>query len=79
MFYALIHIYQYFLCKILYKKYTIKAIETDDEALKQFLFTLGCYVGEEIALISVLSNIYVINIKDARYSIDAELAKAIIV
>lgn len=59
--------------------YVIKKIETDDEELKDFLFTLGCYEGETITVISVLAENYVITVKDARYSIDTDLAEAIIV
>ncbi|GAA0732903.1 FeoA family protein [Clostridium oceanicum] len=61
------------------KQYIIKEIKTDDEELKDFLFTLGCYEGEEVTVISVLAENYVINVKDARYSIDTELAGAIVV
>ncbi|WZL75063.1 FeoA family protein [Clostridiaceae bacterium 35-E11] len=60
-------------------EYTIKGIVTDDEELKNFLFTLGCYEGEKVTVISVLAENYVISVKDARYSIDLDLAKAIIV
>lgn len=60
-------------------EYTIKKVETDDEEIKSFLFTLGCYEGEKITVISILAENYVISIKDARYSIDSELAEAIIV
>ncbi|MFW5787891.1 MAG: FeoA family protein [Halanaerobiales bacterium] len=60
-------------------EYIIKDIKTNDEELKKFLFTLGCYEGESVTLISVLADNYVINIKDARYSIDKDLAEAIIV
>lgn len=58
---------------------TIKSIHTKDVALRDFLFTLGCYEGQTITVISKLSSTYVVNINDARYSIDDELAKAIIV
>ncbi|TCO78671.1 FeoA family protein [Marinisporobacter balticus] len=60
-------------------EYTIREIETNDNELKSFLFTLGCYEGETVTVISVLAENYVISVKDARYSIDWELAKAIIV
>lgn len=59
--------------------YIIKEVRTDDIELKDFLFTLGCYEGEEVTVISVLAENYVITVKDARYSIDRELAEAIIV
>ncbi len=61
------------------KEYIIKDIRTDDEELKNFLFTLGCYEGEAVTVISVLAENYIINVKDARYSIDKDLAKAIII
>ena len=61
------------------RNYIIKKIKSSDQELKKFLFTLGCYEGESITLISVLAENYIINIKDSRYSIDKELAEAIIV
>ncbi|QZY57598.1 ferrous iron transport protein A [Crassaminicella profunda] len=60
-------------------EYTIKRIETDDEELKSFLFTLGCYEGEKLTVISILGENYVISVKDARYSMNLELAEAIII
>lgn len=59
-------------------QYIIKEIKTNDSELENFLFTLGCYKGEVVTLISKLAGNFVINIKDARYSIDEDLAKAII-
>ncbi|WP_435234569.1 FeoA family protein [Psychromonas sp. PT13] len=59
-------------------EYTVKEVSTKDQSIINFLFTLGCYQGQKITLISVLSENYVITIKDARYSIDADLAKAVI-
>lgn len=61
------------------REYIIKDVETSDEDLKNFLFTLGCYEGEIVTVLSVLGDNYVISIKDARYSIDRDLAEAIIV
>jgi Fe2+ transport system protein FeoA len=60
-------------------EYIIKGIHTRDESLKSFLFTLGCFKGEPITLISILAGNYVISVKDARYSIDKDLAEAIII
>jgi len=60
-------------------EYLIKSIETEDMELKDFLFTLGCYEGEPITIISKLSGNLVVSVKDARYSIDHELASAIMV
>jgi len=59
-------------------QYIIEKIETDDKELENFLFTLGCYEGEVITLISKLAGNFVINIQNARYSIDEDLAKAIV-
>ena len=61
------------------KEYIIKQILTDDEELDAFLFSLGCYSGEPITVISHLKGGCVVSIKDGRYSIDKELAEAIIV
>ena len=61
------------------KEYIIKAIETDDEDLNAFLFSLGCYSGEPITVVSHRKSGSVVSIKDGRYSIDSELAKAIII
>lgn len=59
--------------------YTVNCINTNQEDLREFLFTLGCYPGERITIISKLASNYIVNIKDARYSIDEDLAKAIMV
>lgn len=59
--------------------YTIKGINTQDKEMEKFLFTLGCYEGEKITVISLLVDNYIINIKDARYSIDKELAQGILI
>lgn len=61
------------------KEYIVKQIETDDEELDAFLFSLGCYSGEPITVISHLKGGCVVSIKDARYNIDNQLAEAIIV
>lgn len=61
------------------KEYNIKKVNTTDADMKNFLFTLGCYEGEKITVISMLADNYIITVKDARYSIDKELAEAILV
>lgn len=61
------------------KEYIVKSINTDDEELNSFLFSLGCYSGEPITVISHLRGGCVVSIKDGRYNIDNELAQAIIV
>ena len=61
------------------KEYIIKEIQTDDEELNAFLFSLGCYSGEPITVISHLKGGCVVSIKDGRYNIDSQLAEAIVV
>ena len=61
------------------EEYIIKDIVTDDEELNAFLFSLGCYSGEPITVISHLKGGCVVSIKDGRYNIDNELAAAILV
>ena len=61
------------------KEYIISTIETDDEELTAFLFSIGCYSGEAITVVSRRRRGCVVAIKDARYSIDDQLAEAIIV
>ena len=60
-------------------EYIIRAIETDDEELDAFLFSLGCYSGEPITVISHRKGGCVVSIKDGRYNIDKDLAAAIII
>ncbi len=60
-------------------EYIIKGIETGDEELEAFLFSLGCYEGEPITVISRRKGACTVSIKDGRYSIDPQLADAIIV
>lgn len=61
------------------REYIISKIETDDEELDAFLFSLGCYSGESITVISRKRSSCVIAIKDSRYSIDNQLAEAVII
>ncbi len=61
------------------REYIISKIETEDEELNSFLFSLGCYSGEAITVISRKKKNCVVAIKDARYCIDNQLAGAIIV
>ena len=58
-------------------EYIIQSIETDDEELNAFLFSLGCYSGEPITVVTRRRSGCVVSIKDGRYSIDAHLAEAI--
>ncbi len=59
------------------KEYIIQQINTDDEELNAFLFSLGCYSGEVITVVSHLRSSCMVSIKDARYNIDKHLAEAI--
>ena len=61
------------------KEYIVKNINTDDEELNSFLFSLGCYSGEAITVISQLRGGCVVSVKNARYHIDNQLAQAICV
>ena len=58
-------------------EYTVKKIETNDEELDSFLFSLGCYAGEPITVVRRLRSGVIITIKDGRYHIDNPLAEAI--
>ncbi|MBQ6692748.1 MAG: ferrous iron transport protein A [Clostridia bacterium] len=61
------------------KEYLIQRIDTDDEELNSFLFSLGCYSGEPITVVARRKGGCTVSIKDGRYNIDNQLAEAIIV
>ena len=61
------------------KEYIIQRIETDDEDLNAFLFSLGCYSGEPVTVVSRRKGGCTVSIKDGRYNIDNQLAEAIVV
>lgn len=61
------------------KEYIIQGIETEDEELNAFLFSLGCYSGEPITVVSRRRGGCTVSIKDGRYNIDNELAAAILI
>ena len=61
------------------KEYIIREIATDDEELNAFLFSLGCYSGEPITVVSRKRSYCVVAIKDGRYNIDNQLADAILI
>ena len=61
------------------QEYLIRAIETDDDEMDAFLFSLGCYAGEPVAVISRRRGTCVVSIKDGRYTIDHQLAETIII
>ena len=61
------------------EEYIIREIVTDDEELDAFLFSLGCYSGEPITVVSRKKSSCVVSIKDGRYNIDRQLANAIFI
>lgn len=61
------------------QEYVIRQIDTDDEEMNAFLFSLGCYSGEKITVISHIKGGCIVAIKDARYNFDQQLADTIIV
>ena len=61
------------------REYIIDRIETDDEELDAFLFSLGCYSGEPITVVARRKSGMTVSIKDGRYNIDNQLAEAIII
>ena len=61
------------------QEYLIQRIETDDEELNAFLFSLGCYSGEPVTVVSRRRGPCVIAVKDGRYCIDNQLARSILV
>ena len=61
------------------EEYMIQDITAEDEELIAFLFSLGCYSGEPITVVSRLKSGCIVSIKDGRYHIDKDLAGAIIV
>ncbi len=61
------------------KEYIVRELLTDDEEMDAFLFSLGCYSGEPITVISHLKGGCVVSVKDGRYTIDNQLASAILI
>ena len=61
------------------KEYIVRDIVSNDEQLNAFLFTLGCYSGQGITVVSHLRHGCIVAIKDARYNIDKQLASAILI
>lgn len=61
------------------REYIVRQIKTNDEELNAFLFSLGCYSGEPITVVSHIKGGCIVSIKDGRYNIDNQLAEAIII
>lgn len=60
-------------------EYVIRDIAVDDDELVSFLFTLGCYAGQNITVIARLRNSCIVSIMDGRYNIDRQLAESIFI
>lgn len=60
-------------------EYLVKEIQSEDDELSKFLFSLGCYAGETITIISRKKKHLILLIHDARYNVDMDLARTIIV
>ena len=60
-------------------EYIIRSVDTGDEEMDSFLFSLGCYAGEPITVVSHLKGSCVVSIKDGRYTIDRQLADTVAV
>ena len=61
------------------KEYVIKQITTNDSELDAFLFSLGCYSGKPITVVSRRRHSCVVAIKDGRYNVDRQLAEAVLI
>ena len=61
------------------QEYVVSKITVEDEEVEAFLFSLGCYAGEPITVVSHLKSGCIVSIKDGRYMIDKELASAILI
>ncbi len=61
------------------QEYVVRQVVTDDEAMNAFLFSLGCYSGEPITVVLHRKGACIVSIKDARYTIDYQLADAIFI
>ena len=59
------------------REYNVVRINVDDEELISFLFSLGCYSGEPITVVTRRKHGCVVSIKDGRYNIDNDLAETI--
>ena len=61
------------------REYIVRAVQTDDEALNAFLFSLGCYSGEPITVVNRRRRSCIVSIKNGRYNIDDGLARSILI
>ena len=61
------------------KEYIVDRIETNDDELDAFLFSLGCFSGEPITVIARRVGGLTVSIKDGRYHVDKDLGQVIFV
>ncbi len=59
------------------REYRVRSVGPEDAELRAFLFTLGCYSGEPVTVVSRRRGSCVVSIKDGRYSMDDRLAESI--
>ena len=59
------------------KEYVVKEVSTGDSEVNSFLFSLGCYSGEPITVINKMKSACIVIVKNARYTIDNNLASCI--
>ncbi len=61
------------------QEYVVLSVQTQDEEVERFLFTLGCYEGEPVTVVSHMSRGYVVSIKEGRYTFDKNLASTVMI
>ena len=59
-------------------EYIVDRVQTEDEELNSFLFSLGCFPGEPVTVVSRRRHGCTVAIKDGRYYMDQQLAEAIV-
>lgn len=58
-------------------EYRVRNINAEDNEMVSFLFSLGCYSGEPITVVSKKRSGVVVSIKDGRYNMDKDLSSVI--
>ena len=59
-------------------EYIVDRVQTEVEELNSFLFSLGCFPGEPVTVVSRRRHGCTVAIKDGRYYMDHQLAEAIV-
>ena len=57
---------------------TIKRVSGNDET-KRFLANLGCVPGAEVIVLSAIGGNVIVNIKDSRVAVNADMARHIMI